>query len=141
MWYWIFKFMMKHSVKLTGSIEGPAYHRAWTNHNFKGTVSQIFKCPYMQTWQYPIYTGTQPLIAFLAGQVWIRYQCFCFLKLFILICGFSAYLFLIRLRFQGYCCKWCMPYWNSPTEHFPQSWHIIAYVVDFSYLILANFLK
>ena len=82
LWYWIFKFMMKHSVKLTGSIEGPAYHRAWTNHNFKGTVSQIFKFPYMQTWQYPIYTGTQPLIAFLAGQVWIRYQCFCFLFAF-----------------------------------------------------------
>ena len=33
--------MMKHCIKLTGSIKGPAYYRAWTNHKFKETVGVI----------------------------------------------------------------------------------------------------
>ena len=41
----------------------------------------------MQRWQCPICNGT---FKALSNQVWIRYPCFCFFKLFILICDFSS---------------------------------------------------
>ena len=74
-----------------------------------------FKWPFMQRWQCPIYNGT---LESFVEQAWIRYQCFCFFKLFIFICGFFLIVtceFLVirsngathefRLRFQRYLCK------------------------------------
>ena len=74
-----------------------------------------FKWPFIQRWQCPIYNGT---LESFVDQAWIRYQCFCFFKLFIFICGFFLIVtceFLVirsngathefRLRFQRYLCK------------------------------------
>ena len=63
----------------------------------KGTVSRISK----QIWQCPINNGKPFKVCLIKYEVRIRYQCFCFFKLFIFIGEFSAkvtYAFLAKKK-------------------------------------------
>ena len=64
-------------IRMLSTVEGKVFRYFFLKRNFKW--------PSLQIWQYPIYNVTLESL-----KVWISYLWFCFFKLFIFICSFSA---------------------------------------------------